>query len=77
MKKKFKVYVPLDYIQGYLRNGERVYEIEAESQEEALKLAKDSDDYNNECTDYSIEDTGDADWEEAQIIEQKEETKDE
>ena len=59
---EFKVCKNLDYVQGHLRYGHGTITIEAESEEEALKLAEkafEDDNYEVEVDSYEIEDYGD------------------
>ena len=59
---KFKVCKNLDYVQGHLRYGHGTVIVEAESKEEALKLAEkafEDDNYEVEVDSYEIEDHGD------------------
>ena len=62
--KKFKVNIPVDYMQGYIYNGhiERFYE--AETEEEAIEMAIDGKPSLNHwvnivADDYEVEDYGD------------------
>lgn len=64
--KKFKVEIPLEYVQGHLRYGHLEAEIEAKTEEEAKTLAKEwaeDGDMSIEVDDYSIDDIGDVDYE--------------
>lgn len=59
---KFKVCKNLEYVQGHLRSGHGTVIVEAESKEEALKLAEkafEDDNYEIEVDSYGIEDWGD------------------
>lgn len=59
---EFKVCKNLDYVQGHLRYGHGTVTIEAENEEEALKLAEkafEDDNYEVEVDSYEIEDYGD------------------
>lgn len=59
--KKFKIYAPLDYVTGYLRYGHLEGEIEAETEEEALRIIEEEGigDFCSVVVDsYSIEDWG-------------------
>lgn len=59
---KFKVCKNLEYVQGHLRYGHGSVIVEAESKEEALKLAEkafEDDNYEVEVDSYEIEDCGD------------------
>lgn len=55
---KFKVCKSLDYVQGHLRSGHGAVIVEAESKEEALKLAEkdfEDDNYEVEVEDIDFE----------------------
>lgn len=69
---KYKVCVPVDYIQGHLRYGHLEYTIDANSGEEAIELAKKSVDYEVVVDDYEVEDCGSEDWPEAEAWEDEE-----
>lgn len=59
---KFKVCKNLEYVQGHLTSGHGTVIIEAESEEEALKLAEkafEDDNYEVEVDSYEIEDHSD------------------
>lgn len=59
---KYKVCKHLDYIQGHLRYGHAETIVEAENEEEALKLAEkefENENYDVVVDDYEIEDVGD------------------
>lgn len=68
---KYIIRVPLDYVQGHLRSGDKVlYAIEAASEEEALELARREEDYDEiDVSDYRIEDYGSEMWDEAYVSE--------
>lgn len=59
---EFKVCKNLEYIRGYLKYGHGEVIVNAESKEEALKLAEkafEDDNYEVEVDSYEIEDHGD------------------
>lgn len=59
---KFKVCKDLDYVKGFLRYGHGEVVVEAETPEEALKLAEKAfkdEDYDIEVDSYEIQDYGD------------------
>lgn len=63
--KKYKVTIPLDYVQGHLRYGHLEGIVEVENEEELKKLieSKDVRDYlDMEIDDYSVDDYGDEDY---------------
>lgn len=59
---EFKVCKALEYVQGHLRSGHGTIIVEAESEEEALKLAEkafEDGNYDIEVNSYEIDDCGD------------------
>lgn len=59
---KFKVCKDLEYVQGYVRYGHGEVIVDAESEEEALKLAEKSfkdGDYDVKVDSFEMEDCGD------------------
>lgn len=71
--KKFKVYVPCEYIVGHLRYGHGEAIIEAENEEEAKKKAQMYEDFDIEIDDFEIDDCGNFEFEDMKIEEIKEE----
>lgn len=74
--KKFLVSVPVDYVEGYLRYGSKEAIIEANSMEEAKEIVlndKERFEENSSIVvdDYEINDYGDLDFDEIQIIEKE------
>lgn len=65
--KIFKISVPLDYVAGHLRDASRKYIVEANTELEAIEIAKDSDDFEIVVNDFEIEDCGEADWKQVEI----------
>ncbi len=64
--KKYKVIIPVDYVQGHLRYGHLEGIVEVENEEELKELieSKDIRDYLNiEIDDYSVDYYGDEDYE--------------
>ena len=65
---KYKVSVPLEFVEGYLRNGHEEFYVSAGSEEEALTLAKEDQCYSEIIVDdYEIEEGGDRYWDEASV----------
>lgn len=65
---KYKVIVPLEYVNGYLRDGHEVFYVSAESEEEAISIAMRDECYSKIVIDnYEIEDGGDRYWDEASV----------
>ena len=71
--KKFKVYVPCEYIVGHLRYGHGEAIIEAENEEEAKKKAQMYEDFDIEIDDFEIDDCGNFEFEDMKIEEITEE----
>lgn len=71
--KKFKVKIPYEYLDVYLKYGHREALIEAESLEEAKEKAKEWDKYDFDCIvdNYRINDKGDLDYENMTVEEIK------
>jgi len=64
--KKYKVTIPVDYVQGHLRYGHLEGIVKVENEEELKKLIenKEIEDYLSiEVDDYRVEDYGDAMYE--------------
>lgn len=64
--KKYKVTIPVDYVQGHLRYGHLEGIVEVENEEELKKLIENKDvgEYLNiKVDDYSVYDYGDEDYE--------------
>ena len=73
--KKYKVTIPVDYVQGHLRYGHLEGTVEVENEEELKKLieSKDIRDYLDiEIDDYSVYDYGDEDYDSLKYKEVKE-----
>lgn len=65
---KYKVSVPLEFVVGYLRNGHEEFYVSANSEEEALAIAKKDEDYSEIIVDdYEIEEGGDRYWDGASV----------
>ena len=60
--KKFKINIPLDYVQGHLRNGHGEILVEAESEEEIREKIKNKEidlyDFGLIVDDYEVDDYG-------------------
>lgn len=69
--KKFKVKVPCNYVVGHLRYGHGEAIIEAETIEEAKKLAREYDDYDLIVDDYEVDDHDNYNFENMKIEEIK------
>lgn len=69
MKKKFRVTADVDYVMGYLRHGFVYTEVEAESEEEAKRIALEYPDWSIEVTDYRVEDYGTVDEDSVEVSE--------
>lgn len=67
--KKFKVTIPLDYVQGHLRYGHLEAIVDAETAEEAEKMVKEAPLKHGwvEVDDYSIEDYGDFEFDNIEV----------
>lgn len=69
--KKYKVEIPYEYIDGYLRYGHGETTLVANNIEEAKIKAKEIDKYDFDCIvdDYRINDTGDLRYDEMTVEE--------
>lgn len=71
--KKFKINIPLDYVQGHLRYGHGEILVEAESEEEIREKIKNKEidlyDFGLIVDDYEVDDYGIGSLEDIEIME--------
>lgn len=63
---KYIVEVPVDYVAGHIRYGHLEYNVEANSEEEAIEIAKQSGNGHLVVDDYEVDGYGEKDWSEAE-----------